>query len=178
MQTISLAAQAQALHHQTARHAWPALQPTPPCIPEAAPLRPRWTVLRPRLRAPAVEAAHQRARACRRPQWKSSCARRSMSSCRLGPAGVYRNTPSLAVAMRPESPRNAQLCRSFRPARARRGLRGAGRPRDAAAGRGDACWQAVPAQARVKKRVPGCTHQSTPRAVLDTAAACALHRRR
>ena len=79
--------------------------------------------------APPSCAGEQRARACRRPQWKSSCARRSRSSCRLGPAGVYRNTPSLAVAMRPESPRKAQLCRSFRPAWARRGLRAHGAQR-------------------------------------------------
>ena len=55
-------------------------------------------------------------RASSLPQWAMSCARRNRSSCLLGPAGVYKKTPSLAVAMRAESPRNAQLCRFFSPA--------------------------------------------------------------
>ena len=56
MQTHSLAAQAQALHCQTARHACPALQPTPPCAAKPrCTTKLRWGSARPRLQAPAVE---------------------------------------------------------------------------------------------------------------------------
>ncbi len=137
MQTHSLAAQAQALHCQTARHACPALQPTPPCAAKPrCTTKLRWGSARPRLQAPAVEKLMRAQEQVQLPVGPGGRVQEHAVAGGCDAARVTQESPAVQVL---------QACPG--PARPE-GT--AGLPRAAAAGRRDACWQAMPEQAHIR----------------------------